>query len=138
MKKITELFGTFAKIGMREVWDVENASNYLFSPVFNADTHAALAAGAETSATKIIVRVTWTDTTYKATQDFIYVDKFVADVINSYGKTVANEYDLAFAAYLERTPDVDVTDLTVSAVVVSDTGVEIASAGLPFVFTAAE
>ncbi len=119
----------FATLKMREIY--KKADLYCFSPVFETFVHDALAAGAESSSTKVIVRVSWLDESYVATQNFIYKNENVAEVVNSYGNPYANEYELAFEATLLRA-DADVKDYTVSAAIVSDTGVVIASTGLLF------
>ncbi len=123
----------FTTVTMRGMWLPEaEIATYAFSPIFDEIIHDALAAGAENSATKVVVRLSWVGATYDAVQDYVYLDTAVADVMESYGKTVQNDYDLAFLAAMDKTPDEDVSGLFVSAVIVSDTGVEIAGASAAF------
>ncbi len=119
----------FTTIGMRQVF---SGSKYLFSPTFESFVHDALAAGMDSSAVKVVVRVNWQGETYNAKQDFIYVDSFVKKVVESYGKTYANDYEYVFSAALKRMGE-EVSTMSVSAVVISDTGVEVASEALPYV-----
>ena len=88
--------------------------------------------GFENSNVNIIIRLTWEDEgNYRAVQDFIYLDERVARVIGSYDASEAN-YGLAFAASFEGSEAGKAENVQVTAVVVSDTGVEIAGTPVSF------
>jgi len=110
-----------------------SATQFAFSPVFETFSHEALVKGFENSNVNIIIRLTWEDEgNYRAVQDFIYLDERVARVIGSYDASEAN-YDLAFAASFEGSEAGKAQNVQVTAVVVSDTGVEIAGTPVSFV-----
>ncbi len=128
----------------RYSWNPETGL-FKFSPKFyknigagtvNTDAHALLLRGAEKSAVKVVLRLTWIEKGedgkgYEATQNFVYNDEFVQTVINSYGTEYPTEYNSAFWATLRRN-DQDANNYVISAVIVSDTGVEYASLDIPF------
>ena len=70
--------------------------------------------------------------TYEAKQDFVYKNEFVKKVVESYGTKYANDYEYVFSAVLKRMGE-EVDTMSVSAVIISDTGVEVASESLPYV-----
>ncbi len=119
----------FTDVNLRTTWMENASSTYAFSPIFDEFAHNSLASGYENSGVKVVVRISWADTTYTATKDFVYNDGFVEDVMDSYGKVAANDYGLAFTAAMKGTLDPEVSDFVVSAVLISDTGVEIESIG---------
>ena len=105
-----------------------SATQFAFSPVFETFSHEALMEGYEKSGVEIIIRLTWEDEgNYRAVQDFTYLDERVGRVIGSYDASEAN-YGLAFAASFEGSEAGKAQNVQVTAVVVSDTGVEIAGA----------
>jgi len=112
--------------------DFVTKTQFAFSPVFETFSHEALMEGYEKSGVEIIIRLTWENAeNYRAKQDFIYLDERVYNVINSYDASKAN-YGLAFAASFEGSEAGDAENVQVTAVVVSDTGVEIAGAPVAF------
>ena len=117
----------FTSVNIRQTFT--SATKYLFSPVFETFAHGALAQGRDSSGTKVVVRVLWKDETYGAVQSYVYKDSFVNEVMESYTNSI-NDYAKAFSAVLIKS-DADIKDYIVYAAIVSDTGVEIASIGLP-------
>ncbi len=120
----------FTNVAMRQTFMA--ADKYVFSPVFETFVHTALAA-AESSGVKVVVRISWTKDTYVAIQDFKYKDEFVTEVIESYGSFYGhpiNDYGKAFAATYKRM-GADIDEMSICAVVVSETGTEIVSESLP-------
>jgi len=104
---------------------------YYFLPDLSA-AHAALLEGAASSGVKVVVRLSWSKAgNYTATQDYTYVDRMVETVIHSYNEAIG-EYDQVFTATFTGTEAGKSDNLKVSAVLISDTGVEIASQGLDF------
>ncbi len=116
----------FSTLDIEGAFNKNDASLYQFLPEFKGVVNSAVANGAESSGTKIVVRLSWTDNTYTAVQNFYYTDDFVKQVMTSYNTTVPNNYASAFKATFKRA-DVNVTEFTVTAVVLSDTGVEMVS-----------
>ena len=109
-----------------------NEQTYAFSPVFETFAHEALAKGYGASNVKIVIRLTWEDAgNYKAIQDFTYVDEMVKTVIGSYDAAKGN-YARAFSAAFAGSEAGQAENVKVSAVVLSDTGVEIASVAITF------
>ena len=104
---------------------------YYFLPNMAA-AHEALLAGAANSGVKVVVRLSWyKEGNYTAVQNYVYMDSMVQDVINSYAE---GNYGRVFTATFAGAEAVanDVSGLKVSAVLVSDTGVEISSDGISF------
>ncbi len=114
-------------VNMRQVL---SGSKFTFAPKFESFANNAIAAGASTSGIRVVVRVSWSDTSYTAVQDFTYLDSFVKEVIDSYVSS-KNDYKQAFTATIKRT-DTSISDLTISAAVISETGVELASEKLSY------
>jgi len=105
-------------------------TQFAFSPVFETFSHEALMEGHEKSNVNILIRLTWeVEGNYRAVQDFTYLDERVHKVIKSYDASEAN-YGLAFAANFEGSEAGKAQNVQVTAVVVSDTGVEIAGASI--------
>ena len=107
-------------------------TTFVFSPVFETFAHEALMAGKENSGVKIVIRLEWEDEdNYAATQDFAYLDARVGKVIGSYDAAKSN-YALAFSAAFAGSEAGQAENVKVSAVVLSETGVEIASSAFTF------
>ena len=121
----------FITVSTQEMTQVEGEDNvYYFLPDLVA-VHESMLAGAENSGVKIIVRLSWTDMpgNYTATQDYVYMDEMVSEVIDSHNGA---EYKKVFTAAFNGTEAGTAQDLKITAVVVSDTGVEIQSSGISF------
>jgi len=105
-----------------------DATSYAFSPVFETFVHEALMAGKETTGVRIVIRLNWEEEgNYEAEQDFTYVNDMVRTVIGSYNaEGYENNYGRAFSATFEGSEAGQAQNVQVTAVVVSDTGVEIA------------
>ena len=116
----------FSTLSIKAAFNMNDASLYQFLPQFESVANAPMAKGVESSGTKILVRLSWMDNSYTAIQNFVYTDDFVWTVMTSFNTTVPNNYARAFKAIFKRT-DADVTDFTVTAVVISETGVEMES-----------
>jgi len=105
---------------------------YAFSPVFESFAHKALLTGSENSGVRVVIRLTWEKAdNYRAVQDFTYLDERVQKVIGSYDETILN-YEYAFSATFDGSEAGQAENVTVSAVIVSDAGVEIASVSTAF------
>ncbi len=107
-----------------EKWNVAyqaDKSKYAFQPIVEAGAHELLLAGAKGSGITINVRVSWKQANGMRSQDFVYTDNFVADFLNSY-KAETGKYTKMFTLTLNGTEGFE--DLTFSAVMVSETGVE--------------
>jgi len=119
-------------VTMKEETKAEGS--YCFSPDLS-QAHDELLAGAAASGIKVVVRLSWTKAgNYTATQDFVYMDTMVEKVIKSYGKQpeYPEYYTEMFTAVFSGTEADTADDLKICAVLVSDTGVEIASTGMDF------
>ncbi len=112
---------------------------YMAGPQFGEDTTARLLGnsliddGYVNSGVKVVVRLTWIkDGEYYATQDYTYVDKYVQEYVSGFrenknGKWV---YHTFFAASFSGEDVSDATELMVSTVLISDTGVELESGAI--------
>ena len=117
---------------------------YYFLPNGLQTAKSALLAGTENSGVKVIVRLSWykdkevktengTETVrnYTATQDYVYSDATVNEVINSYQNgSYASLFTAKFAG--TEADSEAVSGLKVRAMLVSETGVEIMSSGISF------
>ena len=113
-------------------------TTYAFSPVFESVVHKMLEQGYEKSGVSVVVRVMWKETgNYEAKQDYIYLDEMVQRVIGSYDETKLN-YKRAFSAAFAGSEAGAAENVKVSAVVLSETGVEIASVATTFETEAAQ
>ena len=83
-----------------------------------------LADGAEDNGISVKVRMTWTAGNGTSEQEFTYYDTDVANVLGSYDEE-QGKFTQAF--YADITGINNITDLKISVVVVSDTGVEISA-----------
>ena len=83
-----------------------------------------LADGAEDNGISIKVRMTWTAGNGTSKQEYTYYDADVANVLGSYDEE-QGKFTQAF--YADITGINNITDLKISVVVVSDTGVEISA-----------
>ena len=120
----------FITVSTQEMTQVEGENTvYYFLPEL-VSAHNAMLNGAENSGVKIIVRLNWTNPgNYTATQDYVYMDEMVSEVIDSHNGA---EYKKVFTATFNGLEAGTVEDLKITAVIVSDTGVEIQSGGIAF------
>lgn len=102
---------------------LKDNSQYAFQPFIEASAHSLFLQGAAVSGATVNVRLSWTQADGVRSQDFVYSDDFVSKYINSYRAN--NTYGKMFSLMLNGTEGFE--NLTFSAVVASDTGVEIAS-----------
>jgi len=122
----------FVNVNLENRTAMISEKQFAFSPVFDTEAHEALLAGSAVSGIKVVVRLNWEKAdNYKAVQDFTYVDEMVKTVIESYDETKAN-YGEMFIAEFAGTEAAGAEGVTVSAVIISDTGVEIQSAVTEF------
>jgi len=116
----------FIKVGFENRTALVGEKTYAFSPLFDAKAHDALLKHYAVSGVRVVVRLSWAkEGNYTATQDFTYLDSMVDTVIESYDGA---NYGEMFVAEFAGSEAGKATDVTVSAVIISDTGVEIASA----------
>ncbi len=120
----------FIEVGFENRTAMVGEKTYAFSPLFEVKAHEALLEGYAVSGIRVVVRLNWTKAgNYEATQDFTYLDKMVDTVIESYDGA---NYDKMFVAEFAGSEAGEATNVTVSAAIISDTGVEIASAVTEF------
>jgi len=106
---------------------LQGEKEFVFSPLFDADAHEALLEGSAISGVKVIVRLKWEkEENYKAVQDFKYLDDKVEIVINSYDEKALHYGEMFVASFAGSEASKD-EGVQISAVILSDTGVEIAS-----------
>ena len=105
---------------------MKEETKFVFQPLFEEDAHALLLAGKEATGVSVMVRVSWTQTQGTRTQDFAYNDSFVQDFINSYNAKEAGKYGQQLTLTLNSASSIE--DLTFTAVVSSDLGVQFTSA----------
>ena len=120
----------FITVSTQEMTQVEGEDTvYYFLPDL-VSVHESMLAGAQNSGVKIIVRLNWTNPgNYTATQDYVYMDEMISQVIDSYNGA---EYKRVFTASFNGAEAGTAQDLKITAVIVSDTGVEIQSSGISF------
>jgi len=124
---------TFSTVKLENRAAMLDDNVYGFSPIFNSTVHAALAEGKANSGVRIVVRLSWEKAgNYEAYQDYIYLDEMVEKVMNGYNTTKPNNYADMFVAEFTGTEIEGAEGVTVSAVIISDTGVEIQSAVTEF------
>jgi hypothetical protein len=87
--------------------------------------HALLKKGVDVTGVTIVVRVSWRQAEGVRSQNFVYNDEQVLGFIESYGAAAAGKYGQQF--WLTLTGVENIEDLTFTAVVKSDTGVEFTS-----------
>ena len=100
----------------------DNGDKYSFLPEFEPNAHEAIKAGSSVTGVSVVVRVKW-GTENKKVQDFIYSDELVNGVINSYGAKAEGKYGSNFSITINNVTAYE--NLTMEAIIVSDTGVEI-------------
>jgi len=119
---------TFSTVKLENRAAMLDDNVYGFSPIFNSTVHAALAEGKANSGVKIVVRLSWEKAgNYEAYQDYIYLDEMVEKVMNGYNTTKPNNYADMFVAEFTGTEIEGAEDVTVRAMILSETGVELAS-----------
>ena len=117
----------FISVSLENRIALQGEKEFVFSPIFDADAHEVLLEGSASSGVKVIVRLKWEkEENYKAVQDFKYLDDKVAIVINSYDEK-ALHYGEMFVASFAGSEASKTDGVQISAVILSDTGVEIAS-----------
>ena len=92
---------------------------YIFLPTFEAIAHQYLVQGMENSRVKIAIRMTWEIDTGSAFQNFVFNDKTVKTIIDSYA---GGYYSQAFYATITNS---EYADFDLKVVLISDTGVEL-------------
>ncbi|MBE7056431.1 MAG: hypothetical protein E7388_03190 [Ruminococcaceae bacterium] len=97
---------------------------FVFQPLFKANAHPLMLLGTAVTGATINVRVSWTQGDGVRSQDFVYNDDFVTGFINSY-RPASGKYGKMFTLALTGAENFE--NLTFTAVVISDTGVEIAA-----------
>jgi len=105
---------------------VKEGPKYIFQSLFEEDAHALLLAGQDITGVTVMIRVSWTQSQGTRTQDFVFNDAMVKGFIDSYGEKEEGKYGQQFA--LTLLGNTSITNLTFTAVVRSDTGVEFTSA----------
>ena len=105
---------------------VKEDPKYIFQSLFEEDAHALLLAGQDVTGVTVMIRVSWTQSQGTRTQDFVFNDAMVKGFIDSYGEKEEGKYGQQFA--LTLLGNTSITNLTFTAVVRSDTGVEFTSA----------
>lgn len=106
-----------------KAWQKE-LSRYSFQTCVEPSALELIMQGTEVTGVTVNVRVSWTQGDGLRTQDFTYNDELVNTFFGSY-KEASNSYAKMFTLVLNGTSAFE--ELTFSAVMVSDTGVEIAS-----------
>ena len=101
----------------------ENLSKYGFQINFDEGLHTKLLEGKAATGVTVNVKVSWAQANGLRSQIFEYNDEMVTQYINSYDETT-DKYTGMFALTLTGTDGFE--NLTFEAVVVSDTGVELA------------
>ena len=115
----------FIGVGLESRTAMMQEKIFAFSPLFDAKAHEALLKHYAVSGVRAVVRLSWAkEGNYTATQDFTYLDSMVDTVIKSYDGA---NYGEMFVAKFAGSEAGKATDVTVSAAIISDTGVEIAS-----------
>ena len=116
----------FVTVRMEKRAAMLDEKTYAFSPVFETVAHEALLKGEALSGVNVVIRLNWEAAgNYRAEQDFTYVDEMVKNVIGSYDESIPN-YKRAFSATFSGSEAGQAENVLVSAVIISDTGVEIA------------
>ena len=92
---------------------------YIFLPTFETIAHQYLVQGMENSRVKIAIRMTWEIETGSAFQNFVFNDKTVKQIIDSYAN---GYYSQAFYATITNS---EYADFDLKVVLISDTGVEL-------------
>jgi len=126
----------FITVTMREAKASEAGETYYYFSPNLLSAHDELANGSTPAGLRIVVRLSWSKAgNYTATQDFIYMDELVKDVVESYNEDLEKhpmDYAQVFKAIFAGTEAGDADDLMISAVLISDAGVEVASNGISF------
>ena len=92
---------------------------YIFLPTFETIAHQYLVQGMENSRVKIAIRMTWEIETGSAFQYFVFNDKTVKTIIDSYAN---GYYSQAFYATITNS---EYADFELEVVLISDTGVNL-------------
>ena len=108
-------------LSFQEMYTTNEAGQkqYIFLPTFETIAHQYLVQGMENSHVKIAIRMTWEIDTGSAFQNFVYNDKTVKAVIDSYA---GGYYSQAFYATITNS---EYADFELKVVLISDTGVEL-------------
>ena len=105
---------------------MKEETKFVFQPLFEEGAHALLLTGKEATGVSVMVRVSWTQTQGTRTQDFEYNDSYVQDFINSFNTKEEGKYGQQLTLTLNGASSID--NLTFTAVVISDLGVQFTSA----------
>ena len=108
-------------LNFQEMYTTNDAGQkqYIFLPSFETIAHQYLVQGMENSRVKIAIRMTWEIETGSAFQNFVFNDKTVKTVVDSYA---GGYYSQAFYATITNS---EYADFDLKVVLISDTGVEL-------------
>jgi len=117
---------SFFEVTKFNVRYLEESTKFVFQPFIEQSAHELIKNKKAASGVSINVRVTWTQSTGKRSQDFVYTYDKVEKYFDSYSvRNDVERYGQMFTLVMRGTEDFE--DLTFSAVVTSNTGVELSS-----------